>query len=278
MIKKDNSPSQENFTLADLEKYLDSNSESIPSCDEKDLAEESLLVDKQHAENSEKTNKAIKELMMRFAETSKENEYLKLQLEENNMSGDSKMQIGKRYKRENIILRHEILKLNEEINTLDKSHHNMCEELKKTKLENIKLKRVTKYVLDELFEEFGSSEYQGDTLNFIVSMFSKIKKTLIDTQEAYLKQKNIIKRLKLENETLQNENYCNIDLILKMNSKQGSQRNPLYTSSPNFYNKIKGKEANHKKHFKTFSSSNAKEDFQNDSFQDESYSTFKLDG
>ena len=208
-------PGRDALSIVDLEKYLDFNSEIFYSDDEKSatqiLPASEKLVFFGHSEN-----KQISDLKQQLKETLQENELLKLQLEENT-TGDTKLNLGKKYKRENIILTHELKKLNDEIKLLTNSHDEIAEELKKSQEESSHLRKIVKYVVDEVLGEYRSAEFKGDALSHIITVFNNIKTTVVSTQEAFLKQKKILKKLKTENFELRKENYSNLDLILKMN-------------------------------------------------------------
>lgn len=198
------------LSVTDLEKYLDFNSEIFYSDEDKSAFQILPATEKKNSKQKER-EKSLGELTIE--EISKENKFSKTEVNEKGRN----MEVYKKYKRKNIILQHEVDKLNEEIALMGRSHEEIEEELKEAQKENASLRKIVRYVVDEVLGEYSSSDHQGDALSYIKSFFADIKATLVSTQEAYLKQKSVVKKLKSENADLHKENFSNLELILKLN-------------------------------------------------------------
>jgi len=168
------------------------------------------------------------------------------------ISGDLNTVILIKFKRQNTLLRQENQNLLKEIQMLNKTLQARNDETSKLQLENLKLKKIANYVIEEILGEFKEIDCKEEILPFLVRKINMIKSTVINTQKAYFKQKELNKKLKSETQKLQNENFSNIELILKMNKyKEREERESFDLESELRSDKFKGetteKKGSHRK-------------------------------
>lgn len=198
------SPQIRNSSLSNLKKCLSLYSDPGSPTDENPFPLQAF--------NKTMPNTLSKEILK---ESESEDTFLNSQNQ--SLSGDLSTAIFIKFKRQNILLRQENQNLLKEIQILNKTLQTKNEETTKLHVENLKLKKIANYVIEEILGEIKEFDCKEEVLPYLVRKINMIKSTVINTQKAYFKQKELNKKLKIETQKLQNENFSNIELILKMN-------------------------------------------------------------
>lgn len=203
-IKSIDSPQIRNSSLSNLKKCLSLYSDPGSPTDENPFPLQAF--------NKTMPNTLIKELPKDFSP-----EDTLMNSQNHSLSGDLSSAIFIKFKRQNILLRQENQNLLKEIQILNKTLNSKNEEMTKMQLENLKLKKIANYVTEEILGELKEFDYKEEILPYLVRKVNMIKNTVINTQKAYFKQKELNKKLKVDVKKLETENFSNIELILKMN-------------------------------------------------------------
>lgn len=204
---------KENLSATDFCKYLDFDYERSLFEEEKTLTKRDYSKTTPMSSSYTLTQNSVKEDLV---QGEKDEPTTKTQ---EDLQDDHKISTVLKYKRQNILLKYEIQALTEKINDLAKNHQKVSQKLKKSQTENSKLKKIVKYVKDEILENFGDVDFEIDTVNALKNVFDKIKNTIISTQDAFLNQKEIIKKIRSQNYELKKENYMNLKFILNISCK-----------------------------------------------------------
>ena len=134
------------------------------------------------------------------------------------LSGDFSNTLFTRLKRQNLLIKQENSNLLKEIQILNKNLKAKNEELRSVQIENKKMKKIVDYVIKEILGDFKDFEDKDELFPYLVKKINVIKATVVGTQRAFFKQKEINKKIRIENSRLNSENISNIGLILKLGS------------------------------------------------------------
>jgi hypothetical protein len=157
-----------------------------------------------------------------------------------------------KFKRQNFLLKQENQNLLKEIQILNKTLKAKNEELRKNTAENSKMKKIVAYVIEEILGE-KDLELDQDILPFLVKKVNFIKNTVVNTQKAFFRQKEINKKVRIENNRLQAENVSNIELILKLNSYRDkvAESSRFFDGALESFEKVERTEKKHTRHKKS---------------------------